>query len=69
MKDNLNIIKNIPNSESEKDSLYNEFMGVGQSSRSESTPPSIYFFADNEKTPKKAKSEKKSLMKKRRLNK
>jgi hypothetical protein len=67
VKDNLNIIKNSTNSESEEDGLYNEFIGVGQSSRSSTPPPSIYFFADNEKTPKKAKSEKKSSVKKRKL--
>ncbi|CAG8635101.1 9257_t:CDS:10 [Funneliformis mosseae] len=53
VKDNLNIIKINANSETEDD-LYNEFMGIGQSSRS-TPPPSIYFFADSEKTPKKAK--------------
>jgi len=67
VKDNLNIIKNSTNSESEEDGLYNEFMKIGQSSRSSMPSPSTYFFADNEKTPKKAKSEKKSSVKKRKL--
>jgi len=67
VKDNLNIIRINANSETE-DNLYNELMGVDQSSRS-MPPPSIYFFADSEKTPKKAKSKKKNSVKKRRLSK
>ncbi|RGB21728.1 hypothetical protein C1646_731896 [Rhizophagus diaphanus] len=73
MMNNLNIIRGIQennaNPESEENSFLDELTGVVHSSQSPTPPPLIQFFVDNERTPKKAKSEKSSLVKKRRLNK
>jgi hypothetical protein len=73
MKDNLNILGGIQdnnaNPESEDDDFLNELIAVNHSSQPSKPPSLIQFFSDNEKTPKKAKSEKRSSVKKRRLNK
>ncbi|UZO27317.1 uncharacterized protein OCT59_019518 [Rhizophagus irregularis] len=71
MMNNLNIIRGIQennaNPESEETSFLDELTGVVHLSQPPTPPSLIQFFADNEKTPKKAKSEKSSLVKKRRL--
>ncbi|GET56063.1 hypothetical protein GLOIN_2v1838532 [Rhizophagus irregularis DAOM 181602=DAOM 197198] len=65
MMNNLNIIRGIQennaNPESEETSFLDELTGVVHLSQPPTPPSLIQFFADNEKTPKKAKSEKSSL--------
>lgn len=72
MKNNLNILRGIQENnanQSEENSFLDELAGVDHSFRPSTPPSSIQFFADNGKTPKKAKSEKRISVKKRRLNK